>query len=294
MLTYCARAYAILEGKTSTVVFQPASPPLRPFVSGYWWLDVSTAAGDITKYLPGSSVAWIFGRGSRAQFTLGGTTADQPRAFVKGLIQSRCHVAMDGPTHNIGVAFQPGGATVFHDAPLGAFADVLADVHALSEPALSDLAERMEAVTSFRDGVHVLERFLLNKLSQQTHLPIGPRLAAAVHPCQTRSLASLADRSGYSERHLRRLFHREIGLAPKTFIRIVRVRSAASMLRQSQRSLPEIAHIHGYFDQAHLTHDFVALLGVPPTRFAAEDPGISSLFERWPESTRQEPTNSTQ
>jgi AraC-like DNA-binding protein len=41
--------------------------------------------------------------------------------------------------------------------------------------------------------------------------------------------------------------------------------------RSGRTDLAEVAVRCGYADQSHLTHDFVERLGVPPTRWIAEE-----------------------
>ena len=70
-----------------------------------------------------------------------------------------------------------------------------------------------------------------------------------------------------SERRLRALFADGVGLSPKHFARIDRVRTvlaAASGVRWA-----DVAAAAGYYDQSHMTSEFRHLMGVPPTAFAA-------------------------
>jgi AraC-like DNA-binding protein len=81
-------------------------------------------------------------------------------------------------------------------------------------------------------------------------------------------LTVAARRVGVSERHLRNLFHTEVGVSPKHFARLDRLRRVLAAAG-SGRGWAELAHAAGYYDQAHLSAEFVALLGVPPGAFAA-------------------------
>jgi len=78
----------------------------------------------------------------------------------------------------------------------------------------------------------------------------------------------LADRLAVSERQLRNLFADGVGVSPKHYARIARVRHVLTRAR----SLPEtpwaqLAAATGYYDQSHMTADFRTLMGVPPTSF---------------------------
>lgn len=78
---------------------------------------------------------------------------------------------------------------------------------------------------------------------------------------------SVAGRLGVSERHLRTLFAAEVGVSPKRFARIDRVRT--TLARAGQVPWAQIASEAGYYDQAHLTAEFRDMMGVPPGAYAA-------------------------
>jgi AraC-like DNA-binding protein len=80
-------------------------------------------------------------------------------------------------------------------------------------------------------------------------------------------LSTVADRLGISERHLRTLFAREIGLSPKHFARIARLRRV--LTQAGTRQWAHLAGDAGFFDQAHLITDFRALMGVSPGAYLA-------------------------
>jgi AraC-like DNA-binding protein len=80
-------------------------------------------------------------------------------------------------------------------------------------------------------------------------------------------LNTVAERVGVGERYLRSLFAREIGLSPKQFARVSRVRTVLAMAGQHRWAA--VAEEAGFFDQAHMIGDFRAVMGVPPAAFLA-------------------------
>jgi transcriptional regulator GlxA family with amidase domain len=115
-----------------------------------------------------------------------------------------------------------------------------------------------------------LEQFLLTRLVrplernqtvkfalQQFHTVASPQTIAAV-----------TDQIGYSPRWFGQLFRTEVGLSPKLYHRIARFQN---VLRQVQQGYPgewaDVAQTCGYFDQAHLIHDFQAFSGLTPSLY---------------------------
>lgn len=70
-----------------------------------------------------------------------------------------------------------------------------------------------------------------------------------------------------SERHLRTLFREAVGVSPKQYARLERVRRVVASGRPG--SLAHLAAELGYYDQSHLNAEFRAAMGVAPGAFAA-------------------------
>lgn len=68
-----------------------------------------------------------------------------------------------------------------------------------------------------------------------------------------------------SERQLRNLFAEGVGLSPKHYARVDRVRTV--LHRAGSVAWAELAAATGYYDQAHMTSDFRTLMGVPPRSY---------------------------
>jgi AraC-like DNA-binding protein len=70
-------------------------------------------------------------------------------------------------------------------------------------------------------------------------------------------------------RRLQRLFSDYVGVGPKWVIRRYRLHEAAARAADGAGlDLVRLAAELGYADQAHLTRDFTAMVGVPPARYA--------------------------
>lgn len=90
------------------------------------------------------------------------------------------------------------------------------------------------------------------------------------------TVKAMGSHLGVSERQLERYFSRAVGVSPKAFARITRVRAAYSALKRGEDCL-SVVHRFGYFDQAHLYKDMQDLgEGCPRgiSRAAASDVGF--------------------
>jgi AraC-like DNA-binding protein len=89
-----------------------------------------------------------------------------------------------------------------------------------------------------------------------------------------RRVDQLAAASGMTARSLQRLFADYVGVSPKWVMRRARLHEAAERADSGEPvDWALLASDLGYADQAHLTRDFTATLGISPTRYAAPVPG---------------------
>jgi AraC-like DNA-binding protein len=76
-------------------------------------------------------------------------------------------------------------------------------------------------------------------------------------------------------RSLRERAWREVGLSPKRMLRVRRLHAALHAARDRRHSWSEIAYTTGFADQAHLARELRALLGEPPSAWAARGSAVS-------------------
>lgn len=84
----------------------------------------------------------------------------------------------------------------------------------------------------------------------------------------TAPIAEIATRVGLGVRQLERRFGAAVGLTPKQFARVHRVRTTAKLrLSGEAETWAACAAEMGFTDQAHMTREFRAATGRPPKRF---------------------------
>lgn len=92
-----------------------------------------------------------------------------------------------------------------------------------------------------------------------------------IHQQPNLTIQSLARELRYTPRHFRRLFKQEIGMAPKDYIQLMRVRCIQDQLETRQSvKLSDLAYELGFSDQAHLTRVFKQHTGRSPQAYVED------------------------
>jgi transcriptional regulator GlxA family with amidase domain len=97
----------------------------------------------------------------------------------------------------------------------------------------------------------------------------------AANPALDHSVASLAKRLDLSPRHFARLFRKEVGVTPATWVEEARVSAARRLLELGRDAPKQVATLCGFADADTLRRAFARQVGITPAeyrkRFAAID-----------------------
>ena len=190
-----------------------------------------------------------------------------------------CRVRLFGPatrttsiqTNNdydyLGVRFHPGKAPRFAEARPTELVDDSVELGDLFGIDIDPLGERLHSCRSAQEKTSLVE-----SLVRSAALDLYPQNALTEHAVKLLETSNgqvkvkdLAEQLGISTRTLERLFAEHVGMAPKTFARILRFQSVLAILRARRfRDFTDLAFACGYADQSHLLKDFKALTGRLP------------------------------
>ncbi|WP_049570032.1 helix-turn-helix domain-containing protein [Nonomuraea sp. SBT364] len=115
----------------------------------------------------------------------------------------------------------------------------------------------------------LIEAAFLDRLAGQPRADLerGHLVDAAARLLPGSGVRAVASELGVSERHLRDVFTAGVGVAPKRFARIHRVRRVLGEV--CRRPAAVLAADAGYYDQSHMTAEFREVMGVPPSAYRA-------------------------
>ncbi|MEV0761033.1 GlxA family transcriptional regulator [Nocardia sp. NPDC050435] len=93
--------------------------------------------------------------------------------------------------------------------------------------------------------------------------------AVVTDPADDHTLAAMAARAALSERHLTRLFRREVGTTPGQYVERVRVEAAQQLLESGTGGVAAIARRCGFGSEETMRRAFLKVLGTTPTDYRA-------------------------
>lgn len=177
-----------------------------------------------------------------------------------------------------GDAIHLRSGTIYSSAGVSAGIDLsLALIEEDHGPALSRAVAQDLVVFMQRPGGQA--QFSARLLAPVTdHAPLRELLdTIADDPAADHRLPALSERSGFSERHLTRIFRRELQTTPGRYVEAVRVEAARGLLEGSELGLDAVADRSGLGSAETLRRVFVRELGIPPgtyrRRFATAGAG---------------------
>lgn len=178
------------------------------------------------------------------------------------------HTDLSGAGWAIGALLRPAAVPLFTADPGSLRDDYVPfeapDLHAGVDEAMASDSEKGRAAAAERFAA-----WLVARAGEPTaEARLANRLAELAEDPGVRRVGTIAERLAVSERTLQRLARTYIGLSPAALIRRRRLQEAAEWIRDDpDADLAGLATELGYTDQAHLTNEFVRVLGFTPARY---------------------------
>jgi AraC-like DNA-binding protein len=252
-------------------------PELRPYVAHYGGSIRSGFARREHAATPSRHVTLIVSFGAPIEVIAmpeGRQAPGRFQSFAAGLHAAPARVRDDGTTHVLHAFLTPLGARTLFGVPAEALASRVVSLEDLLGPRARELEERLANARDWAGRFAAIDDVLARKLEPVEPAPqvawAWRRLVAAQGGL---AIDSLARELGWSRRHLAERFRREVGLTPKAAARVLRWERACALLARPGRrpTLAGVAADCGYADQSHLTREWVALSGLTPRAWLADE-----------------------
>lgn len=192
------------------------------------------------------------------------------QSFTAGLTLKPVHISSTGGSSCVQFSLTPPGARRFFGLPMDELTDRMVGLDNLGDASFARLRARLGDEPDWWRRLDIAQAFLTDRLLRRDH---SRSRSAWVYEEIVRSagmvpIGRLAERAGWSRKHLAARFHCEIGLSPKAVSRIARFERARSLAAVAgAEGWAGIAAGCGYADQAHLVREFRELAGMTPSEW---------------------------
>lgn len=196
---------------------------------------------------------------------------NQPKAFVSGVMNKHQFRSLRADVSLIAIRFKAEYFKQLFAVPGAELKNLRTEITTLSPHYNGDVLNRLIDLPDESDQITLLESWvteLLSKNEKQVDQLIIQLCKIIREVGGVINVQQLATQQQISTRQLERRFKNDVGLTIKEFASIVRFNNAKSNIAKSpNQSLLELAFDHGFFDHAHMGHEFKRLSGENPGYF---------------------------
>ena len=251
--------------------------PLNRYVSGLIYYDGFDPIHRMDRFLPDGNTELILNLTEKPQYIYHNETLEEIQtcrhAWVSGVRTRPITIPSGKGSKMLIVAFIKGKAHPFYPFPMNELTDWVVEADLVFGRNILNLREQLLATSSIDRMFRLVERFLLQKAGNT--LPLD-----SMYPCveyavssitnrpNDRGLRHLNDQIGYSQKHFISLFKKQVGVAPKQYLKIMRFQKVIHQIENDTTTAwSEIARQSGFYDQAHFINEFKAFSGFTPGEY---------------------------
>lgn len=246
---------------------------LANYIKWYWTMEEFENPDNSPQivYPEGTSeLIFHYGESFEAEF-LGEGKIIQPKV---SFCTQKSKTAFVSPRGNIGafvVGFTPFGASAFFKLPYHEIINKNIELSDFMGDSVNWLHCAVANAATFEERIIIIEEFLIKRLVNDNLFEINTleRGIKALNVKENKfDVDVISDAACVSNRHLDRLFKKRIGLTPKQYIKIARFNKAIDIMKNKyDNNFTQIALDAGFYDQSHLTNNFIEFVGITPKKF---------------------------
>jgi AraC-like DNA-binding protein len=243
--------------------------PLSFFVAKFWHYEQYVVGHAWERIMPSCGTGLLInlqedelrwrdvGKGTVNRIRGFGISGPQPRPMEIDTFQQQ---------YIMGVEFREAGAAALFGFPAYELAAAHVGLADLCGREVTLLHEQLVDAPTPAMRFRLLEAWLLPRAvaRMQRSLPVVHALSLL----ERLPVAAVASQLTMSPKRLIQSFRAEVGLAPKLYCRVRRFERTIRAIEQSAEvNWALVGCQHGYYDQAHLTHEFRSLSGYTPSEY---------------------------
>ncbi|WP_420386408.1 DUF6597 domain-containing transcriptional factor [Roseivirga sp.] len=253
------------------------SPALSPWIDCLWLID---SEGESTvheeKIIPDGFTETIWHYGDAYEININGQWEKQSDFLLAGQLTNHFYLRNTGRSGMVGIKWKPQALHALFQTDMPSLIDRVIP--------LGDDLQRLFCPYDRSDPTLYLKE-LNNHLTTMLAEHSASSPMAQVIDCIFESkgkadVEQLADLAHMSTRNLERTFKRTIGLSPKFYSRIIRLRHVFEMIESGNRNWSDIVYESGFYDQSHFIKNFKSFIGEDPGKYGFDANNMANFHLR--------------
>lgn len=249
--------------------------PLNRFVEFLYYYEGVQHAHKVDRFLPNGDTEILIDFNDAPQFIYDNDTLTEIQAcnriWASGFRTAPITIPSGHNAAMMAITFKKGKAAPFFPFPMNEIADRVVDADLVWGSEFGYLREKLLETKDIGTRFILVEEFLIGKFSSK--MQIDPCVAFAVgemtHRPDQISIARMNARIGYSQKHFIEMFRKQIGVTPKSYLKIMRFQKAVQTIDAAATpDWSQISQECGFYDQAHFINDFKHFSGFTPAKYA--------------------------
>jgi len=249
--------------------------PLNKFIEVFIYFEGVVHSHTVDRFLPNGDVEILIDFHDSPQYIYDNHTLKEVQAcnhvWASGLRTEPITIPSGNGSAMMVIAFKKGMAAPFFPFPMNEIKDSVVDADLVWGSDFGVLRERLLAIKDVNERFEVVENFLLRKF--HSRLELNPCVAFAVEEMTKRpdrlSIARMNEKIGYSQKHFTEMFRRQVGVTPKSYLRLMRFQKSVQKIdNATEVDWGTVALDCGFYDQAHFINDFKHFSGFTPEQYA--------------------------
>lgn len=114
--------------------------------------------------------------------------------------------------------------------------------------------------------INCLKNYLLQKTKSKMEMTFIDVVEELYRSPKEQNVVSIAEKFGYHERQLYRLFKINYGVSPKTLLNILRLHLCLNLMLEENMDLVDISDLCGFYDQSHFIKEIKKYTGFSPLK----------------------------
>jgi len=259
------------------MIFQTHIPkfPLNQFIEVLIYFEGVQRAHSVDRFLPNGDTEILIDFHDTPQFIYDNESLKEIQAcnhvWASGVRTEPITIPAGTNAAMMVISFKKGMAYPFFPFPMNEISDCVVDADLVWGSDFAFLRERLLETKDVGLRFQTVEDFLLKNF--HSRLIGNPCVEFALSEMTRRpdriSIAGLNKRIGYSQKHFIGMFKKQVGLTPKSYLKIMRFQKAIKRIEAPMiTDWSSLSQECGFYDQAHFINDFKLFSGFTPEDYA--------------------------